>query len=282
MVSVIIPTYNRFPLLCEAIESVYSQTYTAYEIVVIDDGSTDETPQVPSLYPEIKYFRIGHTGYPGLVRNHGVARAFGTYIAFLDSDDIWVPEKLGKQIQLCESDAETVLVHTRETWKRCDRIISQRKLKHNREGDVFVDALRKCMIGPSTVMMKKSLFESLGGFREYLEIAEDYELWLRVTACHRVSYIDEPLIIKRAGHGNQLSEKYGQIEIFRIRALQELVDSSWFLNHATHEHHRLARQELSRKYMIYASGAEKRGKEAEAEESLRMSRLYADSDQRLL
>jgi hypothetical protein len=93
---------------------------------------------------------------------------------------------------------------------------------------IFEDALKKCIIGPSTVLMEASLFREAGGFREDLEIAEDYELWLRITSRYSVAYLDEALTVKRAGHPGQLSEKYGSIEYFRIKALEPLVDSRWF------------------------------------------------------
>ncbi len=138
---------------------------------------------------------------------------------------------------------------------------------------LFDDALQKCIIGPSTVVMERSLFVESGGFREDLEIAEDYELWLRITPDERVGYIDTPLIVKRGGHEDQLSSKYGQIEIFRIHALLELVESGYFSggNQAR------ATGELSRKCAIYANGARKRGKNDEAERYEALARAYGES-----
>ena len=139
-------------------------------------------------------------------------------------------------------------------------MVSQTSQRHKREGDIFEDSLVKCIIGPSTVIMKKELFEKQGGFREDLEIAEDYELWLRITADIPVAYIDEPLVIKRAGDWPQLSEKYGQIEIFRINALKELVERSFFKA----DKMALAKKVLAEKSRIYAAGCRKRGKASEA------------------
>lgn len=274
MISVVIPVYNRFPLLCEAVESVMSQTYTDFELIVVDDGSTDGAERIISLYPQVQYHRISHTGMPGLVRNHGVSLAAGDLVAFLDSDDLWEPQKLARQMERFETDDALVLSHTREIWLRGGRVISQKRFRHRREGDVFTDALHKCMIGPSTVMMRRSVFESFGGFREDLEIAEDYEFWLRITACHQVSYIDEPLTTKRAGHGAQLSEKYGQIEIFRIRGLKGLVDSRWFVHNASEQHQLKAAEKLAEKCAIYAQGAAKRGRQEEAALYEQLSQQY--------
>ncbi len=264
MVSVIIPTYNRYELLKEAIESVCLQECPDLEIIVADDGSDDGTGEIPRLYPGLHYHRYEHTGFPGLMRNRGAAHARGDLLAFLDSDDLWLPDKIASQLQLFASAADTSCVHTKELWLRNGRTVSQRRRRHRREGDVFSDALHKCMIGPSTVLMRTEVFHTLGGFREDLEVAEDYEFWLRYSACHQLSYIDEPLIIKRAGHDQQLSEKYGQIEIFHIRGLRDLVDRHWFLTHATEAHDTLAREVLAEKCVIYGGGALKRGRDEEA------------------
>ncbi|MEA1910464.1 MAG: glycosyltransferase family 2 protein, partial [Spirochaetota bacterium] len=117
-----------------------------------------------------------------------------------------------------------------------------------------------------TVLLETTLYRELGGFRDDLEIAEDYELWLRLTDSNSIGYIDEALITKRAGHAGQLSEKYGQIEIFRIRGLQNLVEQNYF----TSKNQKLAEQELAKKSRIYAAGCRKRTKieEAEVYESL--------------
>jgi glycosyltransferase involved in cell wall biosynthesis len=257
LVSVIIPVYNRPRLVQEAAESVLAQTFGDLELILVDDGSTDETPtvlaelaaQAPHRAADtrvpaagepagrITVHRIAHDGHPGAVRNRGAELAQGRYLAFLDADDLWRPQKLARQLALHEDSTPGVsdpgsrtprLSHTREQWIRNGREVSQKGIDHARAGWIFEDALKKCTIGPSTVMMERALFEKHGGFREDLEIAEDYELWLRITARHAVAYLDEPLTVKRAGHGDQLSEKYGQIERFRIEALRDLVQSGYF------------------------------------------------------
>ena len=130
---------------------------------------------------------------------------------------------------------------------------------------MFADALKKCVIGPSTVLIRRDCWEESGGFREDLEIAEDYELWLRMTAREPVGYLDRPLTVKRAGNWEQLSEKYGQIEIFRIEALRNLVESRWFEKKTDGGIQSEAAAELVRKCRIYAQGCRKRGKSEEAE-----------------
>jgi len=165
------------------------------------------------------------------------------------------------------------LVHSREVWLRGEKIISQKGQRFERRGDVFAEALKKCMIGPSTVLVRRDVYEQLGGFREDLEIAEDYELWLRLTAVFPVDFVEEPLIVKRAGHGQQLSEKYGHIELFRLKGLEDLVRRRWFAKQAPslesmqagRELQRMASAELADKCAIYAAGCRKRGREQEAQ-----------------
>ncbi len=264
LVSVIIPVYNRFELAKEAVSSVLGQTFRDIEVIIVDDGSIDMTSLLPTYYNDdlrVKYIKIKHSGMPGFVRNRGVDIAQGKYIAFLDSDDLWVSRKIEKQIKYLEKNPSCRIVHTRETWIRNGKTVSQSGFKHKRSGNIFSDALEKCIIGPSTVLMEKSLYSELGGFDEDLEIAEDYELWLRLCNSNSVGYIDEPMITKRAGHGDQLSEKYGQIEIFRIRGLQNLVEQKYF----SLANQKPAEQELARKCRIYAAGCRKRRKIEEAE-----------------
>ncbi|MBA7567830.1 hypothetical protein ES708_09548 [subsurface metagenome] len=263
MVTIIIPTYNRKSYLERAIDSVLGQNYSQFSLIVVDDGSNDGTADfVRGLRdPEkIEYMRLPHSGFPGKVRNAGARMAKGEYLAFLDSDDLWKPEKLVRQIAIFKDNPDFQICHTREIWQRGEKIVSQVGQPHRRAGYIFPDALKKCIIGPSTVMMRRELFEEFGGFREDLEIAEDYELWLRITARYPVGYIDEPLVIKRGGHPDQLSEKYGQIEIFRIKALLLNLEAGTFGG----DQRDLAARELARKCRVYANGCEKRGKSEEA------------------
>jgi glycosyltransferase involved in cell wall biosynthesis len=261
LVSVVIPTYNRWAFLHEALDSVRSQTYGPIEIIVADDGSEDETSRLRNS-GNLRVVRLSHSGRPGRVRNAGAREASGRYIAFLDSDDLWNPSKVEKQLGVLRQKEPFGIrtCHTREIWLRGDRVVSQSRQRHRRCGYIFSDALRKCIIGPSTVLLQRKLFFEIGMFDPDLEIAEDYELWLRLCARHQVAYIDEPLVVKRAGHGDQLSEKYGQIEIFRIRALLQNIERGVFDGEALV----LAKQELARKCHLYARGCSKRGRLEEA------------------
>ncbi|GAB6091483.1 glycosyltransferase family 2 protein [Spirochaeta dissipatitropha] len=283
-VSVIIPTYNREALLMQALDSVFAQTIPPDEVLVVDDGSTDAT--LERLEPlqnsnKIRLIESGHSGMPGRARNIGVTEASGDLVAFLDSDDLWMPHKLEQQLALLDFDRKqpdsgSVLIHTRERWNRNGREISQKGQNHKREGDVFPDALIKCTIGPSTVLLSRNLLVERG-FREDLPVAEDYELWLHLCLHTHVQYIDQALIEKRAGHGPQLSEQFGVIEYFRIRALLDfcgiheelpappglpelLSDPGRAADFSLQPRkHALALQELQRKLEVFERGAEKRG-----------------------
>ncbi|MBN1525420.1 MAG: glycosyltransferase family 2 protein [Spirochaetales bacterium] len=255
IVSVIIPVFNRLALLKKAVASVYAQTFRDFELIVVDDGSVDKTAQWLAS-ADIRHLVIAHSGMPGLVRNRGAEIAKGKYLSFLDSDDVWKPEKLEKQISFFNENPGLEICHTREIWNRQGKIISQTGQKHNTSGKIFKDALQKCIIGPSTVMLSRTMFEHYGGFCESLEIAEDYELWLRITANHSIGYIDTPLVEKNGGHGDQLSGKYGHIEKFRIQALQQALKHDCF----SIQQRKLLYETLYEKCTIFANGAIKRGK----------------------
>lgn len=271
LVSVIIPTYNRLPFLQDAVASVRAQTCKDFELIVVDDGSTDRTHAWLER-ESVRAIALDRAGFPGRTRNAGARAARGDYLAFLDSDDIWMPEKLEHQVAFFREHPDIRICHTREVWRRNGTIVSQSGQRHRREGDIFEDALKKCVIGPSTVMLSKILFESVHEFAEDLEIAEDYELWLHITAREKVGYIDVPLVEKRGGHSDQLSEKYGHIESFRIRALERALARGSF----TKKQQDMLRRELARKCLIHARGAEKRGKSKEAAEYRRRARACTE------
>lgn len=268
-ITAIIPVYNRRTMIVDAVSSVLDQEVPAghaLHLIVVDDGSTDGTRELLTTLAEhesrMTVLLTGHCGRPGAVRNRGVDAADGDVIAFLDSDDRWLPGKLLRQVPLHAGHCR--ISHTRERWLRAGCEVSQRRLRHQRWGDIFADSLRKCIIGPSTVVIDRELLLETGGFREDLEVAEDYELWLRITAREQVAYVDHPLTEKRAGDWDQLSTRHPQIEGFRIDALRPLV-----YEHRLGQRHGDAAAELVRKLRIHARGARRRGRLEEAEALLR-------------
>ena len=224
LVSVIIPVHNRAALCRCAVDSaVGALEGIDGEVIVVDDGSDDDlTSELSGCGGEVYVHRIPHHGMPGHARNIGVERSRGEYVAFLDSDDSWYAGKIRAQLEeIARTGAR--MVHCRERWIRHGREISQARQRHRRRGDIYEDALAKCIVGPSTLILERSLFTESGGYRGDLEVAEDYELALRLLAFEPVAYVDEPLVEKHDHDGPQLSHTYSHIEGFRIRALGDLL-----------------------------------------------------------
>lgn len=270
-VSVIIPTYNRHDMVRRAVESVINQTVEPYEIIVVDDGSTDSTQEI--IWDDsVRSFRIPHSGFPGFVRNYGVDKSVGDYISFLDSDDIWHPNKLEEQLEFIKRQTDCKVLHTKEKWIMNGKTVSQKKRKHKREGFIFKDSLQGCIIGPSTVLIKRDIFQEFNGFDPTIEVGEDYDLWLRITNKYQIHYIDKELITKYAGHGDQLSFKYGYIEPFKISVLERLIER----RELSKANQIIANDSLKSKYDIIINGCLKRGKYNEADSFQRRKESFLE------
>jgi glycosyltransferase involved in cell wall biosynthesis len=256
LVSVVIPTYNRWPMIGEAVQSVLAQTFDRFELFVVDDGSTDST--VPSLrqrHPKLKVVTQPRAGVSA-ARNAGVAMAQGKYIAFLDSDDLWSPAKLAVQTNFMERNSGVRICQTEETWIR-NGIRVNPKLKHRKPaGDIFRRSLELCLVSPSAVMMTKELFYLAGRFDESFPVCEDYDLWLRIAVCHPVHFIDRPLVTKRGGHADQLSRSAWGMDRFRVVAIAKLLRAAGLVG----EKKQWAIDTLRKKTSILAAGARKRGR----------------------
>jgi glycosyltransferase involved in cell wall biosynthesis len=222
-ISVIIPAYNRRAMLFEAINSVLAQSFRAFELIVVDDGSTDGTDEeLTRLGAAIRLERIEHCG-PAAARNRGVEMARAPMIAFLDSDDLWAPTKLERQLAFMRDHRECAISQTNEIWIRNGLRVNPGLRHRKRAGDIFVDSLRTCLISMSATMMRTEFFRSLGGFDESMDAAEDYDLWLRILIDHEAGLIDEPLVTRRGGHPDQTSATTPAIDRFRILALTKLL-----------------------------------------------------------
>ncbi len=223
--SVIIPTYNRYQLLKRAIDSVLSQTLSDFELIVVDDGSTDDTPGVAIEYEgRIIYIRQDNGGV-SKARNRGIHLARSPYIAFLDSDDAWLPEKLKEQCHYINSNPDVLIHQTDEHWIRNGKRVNPMKKHVKKEGAIFLESLERCMISPSSVVIKGELFERFGLFDEDLPVCEDYDLWLRIAARERVGLIEKKLIAKYGGHRDQLSRRFWGMDRFRVYAIIKLLMS---------------------------------------------------------
>ena len=254
-VSVVIPTYNRIETLGRALRSVINQTFSDWELIVVDDGSTDGTVKmILSKYPAIHLHRQGHTGVSS-ARNAGVALASGEWIAFLDSDDAWLPEKLERQLSHLAKEPELRLSHTDEIWIRHDTRVNQPKEYAKSGGRIYHRCLPRCCICPSSVLMHRDLFNEIGGFDETFPVCEDYDLWLRITAREPVHHLDEALVRKYGGHEDQLSTNTWGMDRYRIRALEKILIEKIL----TPKDQLLTKETLIKKLRILITGARKRG-----------------------
>ena len=205
LISVIIPTFNRVDVLYRSIYSVLRQTYHDIEIIVVDDGSTDPTRDlVLSIVDDrTMYVQQKHSGVSA-ARNTGISASSGKLIAFLDSDDEWRPDKLERQLELYDGN-DYFVCHTDELWLRDGQVVNQKNFHKKQGGCFFERALDRCLISPSSVLISRSLLDKAGCFDENLPAAEDYDLWLRITAFYPVTFVDKPLVIKHGGRMDQLS-----------------------------------------------------------------------------
>ncbi|MEN8178997.1 MAG: glycosyltransferase family A protein [Pseudomonadota bacterium] len=268
--SVIIPTFNRAHTLPRAVDSVLTQSLPADEILIVDDGSDDQTQQlVESHYPQCRYLYQVNQGVSS-ARNLGIQEAQGEWIALLDSDDAWRPDKLMTQFQSLRANPGHRLCHTEEIWMRNEvRVNAMHKHKKG-GGRIFQNCLPLCVISPSSVIMHRTLFEETGLFDPALPACEDYDLWLRICAREPVLFVEEPLIVKYGGHSDQLSQKHWGMDRFRIQALEKIIDSGAL----SEPDLTAAIQMLLKKAGIMAQGAEKRGNSKRAERYRLLQQSY--------
>jgi len=255
-ISVVIPTYNRKHTLPRAIASVLNQTIQPTEIIMVDDGSTDGTADwIQETYPRINPISQSNKGVSA-ARNIGIKSAKCDWIALLDSDDEWLPEKLEKQVEALNQNPGIKFCHTEEIWVRNGVRVNQKKKHQKYGGYIFEQCLDMCRISPSSAIFHQSLLDDVGYFDEAFSVCEDYDLWLRITAEYPVLFLDELLIKKYGGHRDQLSIVPDGIETYRIQVLEKLIQQK-----LTFSQKKSMEKMLIRKLKIYANGAQKRGRE---------------------
>ncbi len=269
-VSVIIPTYNRSDLVCNAVDSVLAQTFSNYELIVVDDGSTDGTEKKMRKYSgKLKYIYQNNKGVSS-ARNRGIRESSSEYICFLDSDDLWKKRKLEIQFDEMKKNPEFHISYTDEIWIRNGLRVNPRKKHKKFSGDLFEKSLEMCIISASSVMIKREIFDKVGYFDENLEVCEDYDLWLRISKDYPVHFIDKPLIIKYGGHKDQLSHKYWGNDRFRVYSIEKLLKNESLEPRQKN----LAVKELIRKCEILVNGFKKRKKYKEAEYYLKIIKKW--------
>ncbi|HVA78224.1 MAG TPA: glycosyltransferase [Candidatus Binataceae bacterium] len=273
-VSVVIPTYNRAAMVREAALSVLAQRGVDYELIVIDDGSTDGTAgDLARLREEsggqVRIERIENSGVAA-ARNRGVALARAPLVAFLDSDDLWMPDKLARQLDFMRAHPECEVSQCQERWIRGGRRVNPGYRHRKRGGDLFFDSLRTCLISPSAVIMRIDLFRALGGFDETMRACEDYDLWLRILVTREIGLLDEVLLERRAGHPDQLSAAVAALDRYRILGLVKLLTDS----RLSDSRRDTVTQVLAEKCAIYANGLRRRDR---ADAALYIERVGAQA-----
>ena len=266
--SVIIPTYNRRHFLKIAMESVLGQDFTDFELIVVDDGSTDGTKEMIQDYlggrgqgegGRVKYFSQENKG-PAAARNRGVRESQGEYLCFLDSDDRFMRFKLSVTAEYIRRFPDLRVFHTEEIWYRDGKYLEPKGEHRKPEGWCFEQALRLCCVSPSTVVVHRSVFDTVGFFDESFLSCEDYEFWLRVLHRFPIKLIPQFLTIKDGGRRDQQSQKYFGMDRFRFAAIEKIIPR------LSGDQRRAALQMLIEKGTIYYQGAIKRKK---TDESLR-------------
>jgi glycosyltransferase involved in cell wall biosynthesis len=253
LVSVIIPTFNRAHLLERAIKSVLYQTLRDFECIVVDDGSTDSTGDLPLLKnadSRLRYVKLPENKGVSAARNAGVDATSAPLLAFLDSDDEWLPQKIEKQVRWLERNRDFSIVQTREIWIRNGRRVNPPKTHEKFQGDLFGASLERCMITPSSVLLIRTLFKECGGFNESLPACEDYDLWLKITCRYPVGLVDEYLLTRYGGHADQLSLIVPVLDRFRIQSLIDLLAAKYLSPEQT----RQVRECLLKRARIVSTG----------------------------
>jgi glycosyltransferase involved in cell wall biosynthesis len=254
-VSVIIPTLNRRELITRALDSVVSQTYPIHEIIIVDNGSTDNTiPMLSENYPFVKILKEKRLGVSS-ARNAGIHAAKGDWLALLDSDDAWHTTKIERQLDCYSSIGKDYrLIHTSEIWYKNGKLLNQKKTHKKLGGNIFSECVRLCCISPSSSLIRRDIFSDVGYFDEELPACEDYDFWLRLSCREEVLFVDEPLTIKYGGHKDQLSKKYWGMDRFRVTALEKIINQGKL----TEDQFNIAFQSLLLRLRIIHEGAKKR------------------------
>lgn len=232
-VSVIVTTFNRAKLLAETLGSIRAQTYTDFELIIVDNMSEDGTMEyVAGLAdPRIRYFRNPNYGIIATNRNYGIQRAAGKYIAFCDDDDLWFADKLRQQVALLEQNPDVALCYTNAEMFIGDNVIRKSMTDRRIRRNHFFQLLRGNYIQNSSTLVRRQMFEELGLLSTDRALFEDYEMWLRIARHHPLAGIDASLIRYRV-HADNASGNRAAGTLRAIRTLKSISASQklpWLL-----------------------------------------------------
>jgi glycosyltransferase involved in cell wall biosynthesis len=219
-VSIVIPTYNRARSIGHSIKSVLNQTYQDFEVIIVDDGSTDNTKEVVGNFNDerVRYIRHEENKGEAAARNTGIKFAGGKYIAFQDSDDEWLPEKLAKQIELFKDVSPHIgVVYTGFLKKEnSEKTYIPFCWVRQKEGDIHKELLKGNFIGSPVVLIRKECFKKAGVFDERLRNLVDWEMWIRISKHYHFKCIDEPLVVAHYHSDNISDDKSSLIEALEL------------------------------------------------------------------
>lgn len=272
-ISVVLPTFDREPFLAEAIRSVRAQTFENWELLIVDDASNDGTATLVAGQsdPRVRYLRLAANRGVSTARNAGIEAARGRWIALLDSDDRWHPEKLLRQKAALDKDARFKLAHTDEIWLRRGRRVNPKKIHSKTGGWIYHWCLPMCRISPSSVLLHRDVLERVGPFDDSFPVCEDYEFWLRVTSRFPVLFLNDQLVVKQGGHPDQLSASRWGLDRWRVRALIKNFESGLPAQLSI-----WTAREIVRKARIVAQGGAKRDEPERALRYQRIARRFED------
>lgn len=266
-ITVIIPVRDRPRLLAEALRSVLAGRSLPAELIVVADGTPDETREdtraARETFQGFKETRShcqiihGTVRGPAGARNAGIRRSRTPWLAFLDSDDLWTEEKLTRQWNFLQKRPHLRGCQTLEIWQKGDRLLSQPQHLRMITGRFLKESLHRCLISPSSVMLRRDCFDELGHLDESFLVCEDFEFWLRYLSRYPLGLVEEPLVIKRSGSWPQQSARFHSPDRERIRAILKTVNSGRLRNDEIEEAHQACLHKLE----ILLRGATKRGRD---------------------
>jgi glycosyltransferase involved in cell wall biosynthesis len=221
--SVVIPSFNRKNLSLRAINSVLEQTLQDFEIIFINDGSSEDYSEIEKLLSSTtsKYIFQNNLGVSA-ARNVGIRNSIGKFIFFLDSDDLWLKNKLEKQIIYFKSNPGCIILHSRENWYRFDKFVQVPNHLEPAVGDAFARSLKTCCVNLSSIAIRRELFEDIGLFDEKMRICEDYDLWIRILNKFEIHLLNDILVNKYSGTHPQLSQSESAMDRYRLYSLLKL------------------------------------------------------------